>query len=69
MNISENLKKIFLDKIKDMPYKVQGNHRMRRMNKRLHKEFEKTWVKLEKGEATMEEWTKALNKWLQSELI
>lgn len=52
-----------------MPYKVQGNHRIRRMNKRLHKEFDKTWVKLEKGEATMEEWTKALNKWLQSELI
>tara|TARA_R100000742_G_C4239070_1_gene59102 strand:- start:311 stop:487 length:177 start_codon:yes stop_codon:yes gene_type:complete len=58
-----------LDKTKNIPSKVQGNHRVRRMSKRLHEEFDKTWVKLEKGETTMEEWVKALNKWIQSELI
>jgi|TARA_R110002020_G_scaffold5559_2_gene23005 hypothetical protein len=39
------------------------------MSRRLHKEFDEVWVKYENGDATFDDWKKALNKWLQSELI
>ena len=35
------------------------------MEKRLHENFDKVWVKCNNGEATFEEWEKALNDWLE----
>lgn len=69
LNISQKTKKHYLDKCKNIPDKLQLNYRIRKMSRRLHKEFDEVWVKYENGDATFDDWKKSLNKWLQSELI
>ena len=42
---------------------------IRHMRKRYHQEFDKVWVKYNNKQATFQEWQKALDLWLNSELI
>ncbi len=65
LHTSKNLKKIYLEAIKDLDIKVNKPLNLRRMEKRLHENFDKVWVKCNNGEATFEEWEKALNDWLE----
>lgn len=68
-NTSREMKKRYFDRIKDMPDRFNPDYRMRRMARRLHMEFDKVWSRLENKDATIEEWDKALDKWLKAELI
>jgi hypothetical protein len=52
-----------------MPNKPPSDYRMKRMARRLHKDFDRIWLLYEKGEVTFVEWKKSLHKWLQAELI
>ena len=74
MNIlKKDLKKIYLDKtnkIDNIQYRNRSQERhIRYMRKRLHKEFDETWIKYENKQTTYSEWEKALDKWLNSECI
>lgn len=62
---SRNLKRIFLDKIETLDFKVHGSLNLRRMEKRLYDEFDKTWIKYNNNEATYKEWQQSLDEWLE----
>ena len=68
-----NLNKIFLDKteiITNDRFRDQSKKRpLRHMRKRLYEEFDLIWVKYNNNKATYDQWSKALDKWLNSELI
>jgi len=68
-----NLNKIFLDKteiITNDKFRGQSKSRpLRHMRKRLYEEFDSIWVKYNNNKATYDQWSKALDKWLNSELI
>lgn len=69
VSISKKTKSHYFDRISSMPDRFNMDYRMRKMAKRLHEEFDKIWLRYENGDATYEEWDKALDKWLKSELI
>jgi hypothetical protein len=52
-----------------MPDKKPLDYRMKRMAIRLQEEFDKVWLRHEKGDVTFDDWKKSLDKWLKSELI
>ena len=73
MSTSKNLKKICLDRLKNMDHDKWNNQsqerHIRHMRKRYHEEFDKIWVKYNNNQATYQQWEKALDLWLNSELI
>ena len=68
-----SLRKIFLDKtsvITNNKYRNQSKMRhLRHMRKILQDDFDNTWILYENKKATYDEWEKALDKWIQAELI
>lgn len=68
-NISSKTKNHYFKAISKLKNKPATDYRIRRMQKRLQKEFDAVWVRLENGEATFDEWKISLNKWLQAEAI
>ena len=68
-----NLNKIFLNKtsvITKEKYRNQNKDRhMRHMRNRLAEEFDEIWIKYNNNKATYNQWEKALDKWISSELI
>tara|TARA_R110000850_G_scaffold56761_8_gene133470 strand:- start:144 stop:362 length:219 start_codon:yes stop_codon:yes gene_type:complete len=70
-SISKDLKKIYLDRVYDMPSNAGTNmdYNVRKMRERFQEEFDEVWIKYNKGKATFKEWESALNKWLNSEII
>ena len=66
---SEELKNLFLERINDLDYRDNLNRQIRRTRERLWKEFDEVWVKYNNNQATFAEWNKALDKWLNSEVI
>tara|TARA_R100000315_G_scaffold57932_2_gene32795 strand:+ start:296 stop:424 length:129 start_codon:yes stop_codon:yes gene_type:complete len=42
---------------------------MRKMAERLLDEFDEIWIKYNNNQATYEQWEKALDKWLNAEII
>ena len=68
-----SLRKIFLDKtsvITNNKYRNQSKMRqLRHMRKMLQDDFDNTWILYENKKATYNEWEKALDKWIQAELI
>ena len=66
---SKNLKKIFLDRLKEINYNPIKTRGMRLMCKRLWEEFDDVWIKYENNKATYEQWEKALDKWLNAEEV
>ena len=68
-----SLRKIFLDKtsvITNNKYRNQSKMRhLRHMRKILQDDFDNTWILYENKKATYNEWEKALDKWIQAELI
>lgn len=68
-----NLNKIFLNKtsvITNEKYRNQNKDRhMRHMRNRLAEEFDEIWIKYNNNKATYNQWEKALDKWISSELI
>ncbi len=51
--------------LKDLDINANKPLNLRRMEKRLHEEFDAVWVKYNNGKATIAEWEKALNDWLE----
>jgi hypothetical protein len=68
-NISAKTLNHYFSKIKLMPDKKPLDYRMKRMAIRLQEEFDKVWLRHEKGDVTFDDWKKSLDKWLKSELI
>ena len=63
-----SLRKIFLDT--NNKYRNQSKMRhLRHMRKMLQDDFDNTWILYENKKATYNEWEKALDKWIQAELI
>jgi len=65
----KTLKAIYLDRLKEMPNRSNTDYHMRKMKERLWREFDSTWIKVNKGKATSQQWEKALDKWLNAERI
>ena len=63
------LKKIYLDKTKDIEMGNNLDYWVRKMKVKLHEEFDEIWLKHEKGEVPYREWEKALGKWLKMEQL
>ncbi len=66
---SKNLKKIYLDKTGKLQYNLNKDRFARKMCKRLHEEFDQTWIKYNNKQATYQDWEKALDKWLNAEQL
>ena len=62
---SKNPKQIYLEMLKDLDINANKPLNLRRMEKRLHEEFDAVWVKYNNGKATIVEGEKALNDWLE----
>ena len=69
MSTSRNLKQIFLQKIKTLPDKQSQERGNRIMRDRLWKEFDKVWVRYNNSKASFQEWEKALNNWVNMEIL
>ena len=68
---SQELKKIFSEKVLGMQDKIttpKGKY-FKEMRIRLHEEFDEVWVNYLNNQATYDQWEKALNKWLNAEMI
>ena len=66
----EELKEIFLAKILEMKwYKDYPDYKMRKMARNLQAEFDIVWLDYLKGKATYNEWEKALDNWLNVEML
>ena len=66
---SKNLKKIYLDRLNDAKFNARKNRGMHKMAERLLDEFDEIWIKYNNNQATYEQWEKALDKWLNAEII
>ena len=66
---SQELKKIYLDRISKVNPKVPKTPYSRNMTRRLWEEFDEVWIQYENNKATYEQWKKALDKWLSAEII
>jgi len=69
MSTPKDLKKIFLDRIKDIPYKMETDRHLRKMKTRLHEELDVVWLRYNNKEATYQEWEKALDKLIKAEKL
>ena len=66
----EELKEIFLDRILEMEWDNDyPDYKMRHMARKLQEEFDKVWLEYLDGNATYDEWEKALNGWLNVEML
>ena len=64
------LKEIFLDKVKAIGWdKECPDYKMRKMANKLHEEFDKVWLNHRVGNATYNEWERALDSWLRVEML
>jgi len=64
------LKEIFLDKILAMGWDQDNpDYKMRNMARKLQAEFDIVWLDYLKGNATYNEWEKALDSWLNVEIL
>lgn len=66
---SKNLKKIYLDRLNNAKFNTRKNRGMRKMAERLLDEFDEIWIKYNNNQATYKQWEKALDKWLNAEII
>ena len=66
---SRNLKKIYLDRLNNAKFNTRKNRGMCKMAERLLDEFDEIWIKYNNNQATYEQWEKALDKWLNAEII
>jgi hypothetical protein len=68
-----NLSKTFLNKtqlISNDKFSSQSQIRhLCHMRKRLYEEFDSIWIEYNNNKASYNQWNKALDKWLNSELI
>ena len=74
MNIlKKDLKKTYLNKTELVTNDIFRNRsierQIRHMRNRLHEEFDTIWIKYNNNQATYQEWEKALDKWINAELI
>lgn len=69
MSTQKDLKKIFLDRIKDIPYKMETDRHLRKMKKNLHEELDRVWVRYNNNKATYKEWEKALDNFIKAEKL
>jgi|TARA_B100000085_G_scaffold285066_1_gene319830 hypothetical protein len=69
--MSKNLKKIFLNRLQEVDDDAIKNQSMdrglRHLRKRNWEDFDRIWVQYNNKEATFEEWSRLLDKWLESE--
>ena len=66
----EELKEIFLDRILAMEWdRDYPDYKMRKMARKLQEEFDIVWLDYLKGNATYNEWEKALDSWLNVEML
>ena len=66
------LQEIFLERVQTKMANYdnsQEDYRMRKMAIGLHEKFDETWIDYISGNATYEQWDKALNNWLDAELL
>ena len=66
---SEDLKKFYLTKTRDLNYKPTHDRHIRKMRNRLWEEFDNVWVKYNNNQANYKQWDDALNNWLNMEAI
>ena len=66
---SQELKKIYLERISKLDPKTPKTPFSRDMTMRLCEEFDEVWIRYNNNEATYEQWEKALDKWLSAEII
>ena len=67
--ISQDLKKIYLERIKKINPVIPKTPFLREMRDRLWEEFDEMWVKYNNNQATYDQWKKALDKWLNAEIV
>ena len=66
----KELKEIFLDRVLAMGWdKPCPDYKMRKMARKLQEEFDIVWLDYLKGNATYNEWEKALDSWLNVEML
>ena len=66
----KELKEIFLDRLIEMGWsKNNPDYKMRKMARKLQEEFDIVWLDYLKGNATYNEWEKALDSWLNVEML
>ena len=66
----KELKEIFLDRVLAMGWdKPCPDYKMRKMARKLQEEFDMVWLDYLKGNPTYNEWEKALDSWLNVEML
>jgi len=66
----EELKEIFLGRILEMEWDNDyPDYKMMKMARKLQAEFDIVWLDYLKGNATYNEWEKALDSWLNVEML
>ena len=66
----KELKEIFLDRVLAMGWdKPCPDYKMRKMAIKLQAEFDIVWLDYLKGNATYNEWERALDSWLNVEML
>jgi len=66
----EELKEIFLGRILEMEWDNDyPDYKMMKMARKLQAEFDIVWLDYLKGNATYNEWGKALDSWLNVEML
>ena len=66
---SQELKKIYLERIAKVNPTSPKTRFLREMRNRLWEEFDEVWVNYNNNKATYDQWKKALDKWLNAEII
>ena len=64
-----SLKQVYSKALSEVPININHDYNLRKMRERLWKEFDSIWIEYNEGNATFQQWEKALNKWLQAERI
>ena len=66
----KELKEIFLGRTLEMGWDNDcPDYKMRNMARKLQEEFDIVWLDYLKGDATYSEWEKALDNWLNVEML
>ncbi len=68
-NTLSKARNLYLERVRKMPNRFNSDRMMRKMSGRLQLEFDNIWVKYNDNDATFEDFSKALDKWLKAELI
>ncbi len=66
---SNQLKKIYLDRTKNIQHNSLQSRGIRKMCSRLEDQFDAVWLRYEQNNATFKEWEDALDEWLNAEQI